>query len=174
LREALLDAAERNNRKSVSEEIFRRLQFTLNRDRVAAERPPHIAALLDGIAKVVARIEKVTQREWHQDQFTAEHVGKGISQWIREIRAFREFSPPDKPLDIPPAAAAVAKSRPYLQLPYLDHLGEFEATLEAGVILGTPEPGPSSRVEEGRYPESWWPYWRIRDALLTLPKGRKK
>jgi len=175
LREDLLNAAERNKRRSVSEEIFLRLQSTLVRDRGAAERPPHIAALLEGIANVVARIEKVTQREWHQDQFTAEHVGKGISQWIKEIRAFREFSPPDKPLDIPPAAVAVAKSRPYLSLPgYLDHLGEFEANIVATAILGTPEPGPSSRVEEGRYPNSWWSYWRIRDVLLTLRKGRKK
>jgi Arc-like DNA binding domain len=167
MRDSLQAAAERNQR-SLSAEIFLRLHYSLARDPAETERPPHITALLEAIASGVAQIEKVTERGWNRDRYTAEHVAKGISRFIGEYS-------PQGDVVAPPEAVEAAKKWPDPNN-YQDHLGEWEFGHVIATIESIPEPIASVRrappLPSIYYPESWWGPWKIREALK--PKKPKK
>jgi hypothetical protein len=92
---ALEDAA-RAHRRSLSQEIERRLRESLSsseRSSLSGERqPPHIRAIGE-LAKIATeRIEVVTDKDWLRDAFTAEAVRHTIDQVLSHFAPPRQAS----------------------------------------------------------------------------------
>ena len=163
IREALVAAWKRNKRRSVSEEIMVRLNYTFAHDRSEADRPPHIRALSEAVARIALGLERRTERSWIEDRYTAEQLSKGIALLIRT------YSRGD--VAVPPAVAAEAARDPADTF-FVERLGETEAGGVISLLKSTPR--PLERQRPGLYyPESWWPLWQTEQDLTAKPRRRK-
>jgi hypothetical protein len=166
MRTALAAAATRNKRRSVSDEIVRRLRSTLTRDRDEAERPPHIRALAESVARIALGLERRTERRWVEDRYTQEQLSKGIDMFLYAYSRGESVVPPAVVTEV--ETRIPAEARGY----YATQLGESEAGAVIASLKAVPKPhGVSS--PDIHYPESWWPLWQIEQDLTLKPRRRK-
>ena len=171
MRANLIAAANRNKRRSVSEEIVRRLHSTLVRDRGEADRPRHIRALSEAVARIVLGLEARTGLPWNDDRYTQEQLSKGIDLLLYTYSRGKAV--------VPPAVRAEAARNPEDTF-FTERLGQ---TVAGGVIslLKLPPKPPEMEelrlMEQGKppmyYPESWWTLWELEQALRARPPRRK-
>ncbi len=175
LRAALVTAAERNKRRSLSEEIMFRLRSTFDRDR-DADRPRRIKALSEMVELVALGIEQATERRFNEDRYTAEQLAKAVELLLWKYSPQAEAAPQTK-AEIPPAVVKAANTMPaQVRDTYPDQLG----VIEAGAIIALLEgrlrpPHPDIKAEHWPpkgYPESWLALWQARNDLN--PRRHKK
>src|SRR5262245_29815801 len=77
----LVAAKEKNKRRSLSEEIMLRLDSTLARDR-SEDRPRHVRALSEVVARIVMALERRTKLLWVEDRYTQEQLSKAIDLFL--------------------------------------------------------------------------------------------
>lgn len=168
---ALSEAAKKSGSRSTSEEIVARLRWSLGRDR--SDRPRHIRALAEVVARIALGLEQKTGRLWIEDRYTAEQLSKGVSLFSYTYSRGERV--------IPPAVTAAAQAMP-LEMPdmYADQLGETEAGGIISLLKSTPAPPQQEwpitplgyRIY---YPESWWAPWQLEQDLIPKQKsGRTK
>jgi hypothetical protein len=150
IRAALVAAQKKNRRRSLSEEILNRLSFTLLRDRDEHNRPGHIKALSEEVARIALGLEESTKRPWNEDRYTQQQLSKSIDRFLCTY-SYGE-------LVVPPAIKAEEA----------DRLGETIADGMIAVLKTTPEPPKELGLQ---YPSSWWAPWQIEQHLK--PKERK-
>ena len=138
-----------------------RLRSTLGRDR-DSDRQRHIKALSETIELAALGIERMTERRFTEDRYTAEQLVKALDLLLWQYSPKTEAVPP-------PAVVAAAKT-----LGDPSQLG----VIEAGAVIALLEGrlGPPEAEEEGHWPpkdyhESLWGLWRVRDDLK--PRKRK-
>jgi hypothetical protein len=171
---ALSEAAKRNKRRSTSEEIVQRLRGTLIRDRSDADRPRHIRALSETIARTALGVEQKTERAWIENRYTAEQLLKAITLFIHT------YSHGDN--EIPPAVTAAVEALPAEirdTYDYAARLGESVASGIISLMKSTPAPPKqewpvTSLGYQIYYPESWWGPWQLEQDLKPTPKSRRK
>jgi hypothetical protein len=173
LRAKVVAAANRNKRRSVSEEIVLRLNSTFLRDREEVDRPRHVSALSEVVARIAMRLEAWTQRPWNEDRYTQEKLSKGIDLFLYTYSRGEAV--------VPPAVRAAAVRNPEDTF-FAERLGEMVAT---GIISSLklprrpPEMEERRLMEQGRppmyYPERWQQDWEIEQDLrgFTKPVRRK-
>src|SRR5262245_2460511 len=122
IRVALVAAAKKNRRRSVSEEILIRLNFTLARDRDEASRPRHIRALSEAVARIALGLEERTKRLWNEDRYTQQQLSKGIDWFLCNYSHGEAV--------IPPSVSAEAARKPEDTI-FVDRFGE---TIASGMI----------------------------------------
>jgi hypothetical protein len=159
MRVALAVAATRNKRRSVSEEIVLRLRETLVRDHGEDDRPRHIKALSEVVARIALALEQRTKLPWIEDRYTQEQLSKGIDLLLYTYSRGKAV--------IPPAVTAEAEARVPAEARehYVAQLGESAA---GGIIslLRLPQKPPERDIGPGMYyPESWWSLWEIDQDL---------
>ena len=162
IRVALVDAARKNRRRSLSEEIMMRLNSTLARDRGEANRPRHIRALSEVVARIALGLEGRTKRSWVEDRYTQEQLSKAIDLFLRTYSRGEAVTPP--------SVSAEAARNPEDTF-FAARLGE---TVAGGIIafLQMPPEPPKKELGPGmHYPEIWWAAWQIERDLK--PRGRK-
>jgi hypothetical protein len=168
MRVALAAAATRNKRRSVSEEIVFRLRATLVRDRAEADRPPHIRATSEAVARIALGLEQRTERLWVEDRYTQEQLSKGVDLLLYTYSRGEAV--------VPPAVIAEAEARVRVPVEAREHyvagLGETVAGGVISMLKATPEPLEKSWPDL-HYPESWWPLWQIEQDLTSKPRRRK-
>jgi hypothetical protein len=164
MRVALVAAATRNKRRSVSEEIVYRLRSTLVRDK--ADRPPHIRALSETVARIALGLERRTERLWIEDRYTAEQLSKGIDLLL--------YTYSRGEVVVPPAVTAEAEARVPADARehYVAQLGETVAGGVISSLKATPKPLEGSWPDL-HYPENWWPLWQIEQDLTLKPRRKK-
>jgi hypothetical protein len=174
MRANLVAAANRNKRRSVSEEIVRRLYSTLLRDRAEADWPRHIQALSQVVVRIALGLEARTGLPWNDDRYTQEQLSKGIDLLLYTYSRGKAV--------IPPAVRAEAARNPEDTF-FIERLGESVA---AGIIsllkLPPKPPGMEERrlMEQGRppmyYPESWETLWELEQSLrgFTAQSPRRR
>jgi len=167
MRVALAAAATRNKRRSVSEEIVLRLRSTLVRDRVEDDRPRHIRALLEVVARIALGLEIRTGRPWVDDRYTQEQLSKGIDLFLYTYSRGEAV--------VPPAVRAEAARNPEDSF-FIERLGVLVA---GGIIslLKLPPKPPEYDLGPGiYYPESWWQFWELEQDLrrFTGPKSLRR
>jgi hypothetical protein len=158
IRVRLVAAKEKNGRRSLSEEILIRLNFTLAYDREEANRPRHIRALGEEVARIALGVEEETKRPWNEDRYTQQQLSKGIDRFLCKYSRGEVV--------IPPSVSAEAARNPE----NIERLGE---TIADGIISTqktTPEP-PKELGPGLQYPSSWWGPWQIEQDLK--PRERK-
>jgi hypothetical protein len=170
MRVALVAAAKKNER-SFSEELVLRLNRTLTHERGETERPPHVRALAETVARIALGLEHETERAWIDDRYTAQHLAKGIDLFIYSYSRGEAV--------VPPAVTAAAEARPpEARSGYAAELGE---TVAGGIIsLLKITPAPPTQAWPARdgigkpiyYPESWWAPWQLEQDLK--PKQSRK
>jgi Arc-like DNA binding dprotein len=160
MREALAAAATRNKRRSVSEEIVLRLRSTLGRDEV--ERPRHIRALSDVVARIAMGLEGRTKRPWIEDRYTQAQLSKGIDLFLYTYSRGEAA--------VPPSVRAEAVRNPEDTF-FVERFGELIAGGIIAMLSFPPEP-PTTKLPPGEhYPEGWRPFWQLEQDLKS--KGRK-
>ncbi len=169
MRVALAAAATRNKRRSVSEEIVRRLHSTLVvRDK--AERPPHIRGLLGAVALVALGLEQRTERRWVEDRYTQGQLSKGVDLLLYTYSRGEAVVPPAVIAEAEARAPAEAREH------YAAGLGESVAGGVISLLKSTPEPleeGPWPGTPGTYYPESWWAPWALERDLTLKPRDKK-
>jgi hypothetical protein len=168
---AALAAAAKKNKRSLNKEIRDRLSSS-HRD---VDRPQHIKALSEIIARMASHIERVTGCQFNENRYTAEHLTKAIELLLWKYSPQAEAAAQTKAA-IPPAVAAAAKTMPApMRDTYSDQLGVAEAGAMIALLestqplLGHEEHWPPGRLPEGTtYP---WDFWQIREHLN--PRRRK-
>jgi hypothetical protein len=164
MRVALVAAAKRNKRRSVSEEIVLRLRSTLVRDRSELDRPGHIRALSEVVARIALGLERKTERLWIEDRYTQEQLSKGVDLLL--------YTYSGGEVVIPPAVAAGAARDPTDRY-FEARLGESVAGGVIASLKAAPKP-PEKDIGPGiYYPESWWPLWELEQDLTKKPRRRK-
>jgi hypothetical protein len=166
MRVALAAAATRNRRRSVSEEIVFRLHSTLVHDRAEADRPSHIRALSEAVARIALGLERRTERLWIEDRYTAEQLSKGVDLLLYTYSRGEAVVPPAVTAEAEARVSADAREH------YVTHLGESEAGGVISSLKATPEPLEGSWPDV-HYPESWWALWKIERDLTQKPRGKK-
>jgi hypothetical protein len=178
MRANLIAAANRNKRRSVSEEIVRRLQSTLVRDRNEADRPRHIQALSEVVARIALGLEARTGLPWNDDRYTQEQLSKGMDFFLYTYSRGESVVP----LAVTAEAARVpAEARGH----YVAQLGESVAGGIISLLKLPPKPPDIETLrlmEQGRppmyYPESWWTLWELEQSLRGFstksPRRRHK
>ena len=163
MRVALIAAANRNMRRSVSEEIVRRLQSTLIRDRGEADRPRHIQALLEVVARIALGVEAWTELPWNDDRYTQEQLSKGIDSLLYTYSRGKAV--------VPPAVRAEATRNPEDTF-FTERLGEMVAHGIISYLKLPPKPPETEErrlMEQGSppmyYPEHWWTLWELEQSL---------
>ena len=73
-----LDSAARKNRRSLSQEVERRLIDSVQKD-LSRDRQPHIRALGEVFMTMVKGVERRTGHRWCDNSFTAEAVRHGLN-----------------------------------------------------------------------------------------------
>jgi predicted transcriptional regulator len=81
---AALDSAAEKSRLSLSQEVERRLDFSLLRER---NRAPDVLALAEAIAQFTEKVQEATGKQWREDAFTGEALRHGIDFLIRHFAA---------------------------------------------------------------------------------------
>jgi hypothetical protein len=158
MRVELTEAAKKNKRRSLSEEIMLRLRLSLDRDHGEADRPRHIRALAEVIARIALGVERATGCAWISDRYTAEQLAKGIDLFIYT------YSRGD--VVAPPAVVAAAEDRPpAARVTYVAQLGENEASGIISLLKATPEPPKWEPRPTLQYPSSWWGPWQLEQDL---------
>jgi len=176
MRANLIAAANRNKRRSVSEEIVRRLQSTLVRDRDEADRPRHIQALSEVVARIALGLEARTGLPWNDDRYTQEQLSKGIDFLLYTYSRGKAV--------VPPAVRAEAARNPEDTF-FTERLGEMVAGGIISLLKLPPKPPDIETLrlmEQGRppmyYPESWWTLWELEQSLRGFstrsPRRRHK
>jgi hypothetical protein len=165
----LVAAKEKNKRRSLSEEIMIRLDSTLARDR-GEDRPRHIRALSEVVARLALALEGRTKRSWVEDRYTQQQLSKAIDLFLYTYSRGEAVVPP---------TISAAASRDPADTFFADRLGE---SIAGGIIsLLQMPPKPPETEEEIRlmkqgnrpiyYPESWWGPWQLEQDLK--PRKRK-
>jgi hypothetical protein len=166
MRDALAAEATRNKRRSVSEEIVRRLRSTLLRDRGEADQPQHIQDLSTVVAWIALRLEAWTELPWNEDRYTQQQLSKGIDLFLYSYSCGKAV--------VPSAVRAAAAKNPEDTL-FTERLGEVVA---GGIIseLRFPKPPEHDLGKEVYYPESWRQGWEIDQRLrgFTAKSPRRK
>lgn len=171
MRADLVAAANRNKRRSVSQEIVLRLRSTLIRDQ-EVERPRHIHALSEVVARIALGLEAWTKKQWNEDRYTQEKLSKGIDLLLYTYSCGEAV--------VPPAVRAAAARNPEDTF-FAERLGELVAGGIISALKRPPTPEAETRrlMEQGSppmyYPESWRQDWEIEQDLrgLTRPVRRK-
>jgi hypothetical protein len=163
MRVALIAAANRNRRRSVSEEIVLRLYSTLVRDRGEADWPRHIQALSQVVVRIALGLEARTELPWNDDRYTQEQLSKGIDFFLYTYSRGKAV--------VPPAVRAVAIRNPEDTF-FTERLGESVAAGIISLLKLPPKPPDTEerrRMEQGTppmyYPESWWTLWELEQSL---------
>jgi len=164
MREALAAAATRNKRRSVSEEIVRRLRSTLVRDRDEANRPPHIRALSQVVARIAFGLEQRTKQIWIEDRYTQEQLSKAIDFFLRTYSRGAAV--------VPPAVRAEAARNPEDTF-FVERLGELVAGGIISLLQLPPKPPEKDMGPGAYYPEGWWSLWALEKDLTQKPRRRK-
>jgi hypothetical protein len=159
MRVALAAAATRNKRRSVSEEIVLRLRETLTRDHGEDDRPRHIKALSETVARIAFGLEQRTKLPWIGDRYTQAQLSRAIDLFLWTYSRGE--------VAVPPAVTAEAEARVPAEARehYVAQLGESVA---GGIIslLRLPPKPPERDIGPGmHYPESWWSLWEIDQDL---------
>jgi hypothetical protein len=156
MRVALVAAAKKNKRRSLSEEIMFRLRSTLGRDQNDVDRPRHIKALSEVVARIALDLERTTDCPWIENRYTSDQLSKGIELFIYHYSRGG--------ITVPPAVAAAAESwPPEKRDTYPAELGETVAGGVISLLHGIPEP---PKLQPGAYyPESWRAYWQLAQDL---------
>jgi hypothetical protein len=81
---AALERAAKKSGLSLSQEVERRLDDSVKRER---NRPPDVLALAEAIAQVAEKIQEATGKQWREDAFTGEALRHGIDFLIRHFAA---------------------------------------------------------------------------------------
>jgi hypothetical protein len=160
IRVRLVAAAKENRRRSLSEEILIRLNFTFLNDRDEVNRPRHIRALSEEVARIALGVEEETKRPWNEDRYTQQQLSKGIDRFLYKYSRGEAV--------IPPSVSAEAARNPEDTF-FVDGLG---IRIADGIITSqktTPE--PPKEVGGLQYPSSYWGPWQIEQDLK--PKERK-
>jgi hypothetical protein len=151
-------AAKKNRRRSLSEEILIRLNFTLAYDREEANRPRHIRALGEEVARIALGVEEETKRLWIEDRYTQQQLSKAIDRFLYKYSRGEAV--------VPPAIKAEAARNPEGTV-FVDRLGERIADGMIASQKTVPEP-PEPGLQ---YPSSYWAPWEIERDLK--PKEQK-
>jgi hypothetical protein len=167
--QAELVAAKEKNNRSLSEEIMVRLNSTLARDR-GEDRPRHIRALSEVIARLALALEGRTKRSWVEDRYTQQQLSKAVDLFLYTYSRGEAV--------IPPTVSAAA-TRDLADTSFADRLGE---SIAGGIIsLLQMPPKPPETEEEFRlmkqgnppihYADNWWGLWQLEQDLK--PRKRK-
>lgn len=160
----VLAAAAEKSRRSLNREIIARLRSTFGRE----DPPQHITALSEMVERMALRIECVTERQFNEDRYTAEHLAKAIELLLWKYSpAGKHPNSPQTKAETPPAVVTAAKTMPgQLKDMYPDQLGVIEA---GGMISSLESTAPPPLQEEHwpleGSPESMWGRWQIREHL---------
>jgi hypothetical protein len=158
MRLALVAATKKNKRRSLSEEIMLRLRSTLRRDGNDADRPRHITALSEVVARIALDLEGVTNCPWIENRYTADQLSKGIELFIYH------FSRGE--ITVPPTVAAAAESwPPEKRDTYPGQLGEMVTGAIISLVHRKPEPPKQQWPPGAHYPDSWRAYWQLEQDL---------
>src|SRR5262245_48383546 len=165
----LVAAKKKNRRRSLSEEIMLRLDSTLARDR-SEDRPRHIRALSEVVARIAMALEGRTKLLWVEDRYTQEKLSKAIDWFLYNYSRGEAV--------IPPAIKAEAARNPADTF-FVDRLGETVAGGIMAFLTMPPEPPKTEEeirlMRQGKpplyYPESWRALWQLEQDLK--PKRRK-
>ena len=121
-----LDSAARKSRRSLSQEIERRLTDSIQKDLIR-DRQPHIRALGETFMLMVQGVERRTGHRWCDDAFTAEALRHGLNFLISH------FGPDGTPTLPKRLKEAAAKLPPELAQHYRE---PTEIGLsEAGIVI---------------------------------------
>jgi hypothetical protein len=157
MRQALAAAATRNKRRSVSQEIVLRLNSTLIRDRDEADRPRHIRALSEVVARIALGLEGRTKRRWVEDRYTQEQLSQGIDLLLYTYSHGEAV--------VPPSITAEAARDPD-PTHFVARLGAIVAGGVIASLKAAPEPPePELLPPDSYYPESWSSLWQLEQHL---------
>jgi hypothetical protein len=166
MRVALAEAATRNKRRSVSEEIVRRLRSTLvARDK--ADQPPHIRGLSGAVELIASGLEQRTKRLWVKDRYTQEQLSKGVDLLLYTYSHGKAVVPPAVIAEAEARAPAEAREH------YVAQLGEMVAGGVIALLKATPEPLEGGPWPDMHYPKSWWAPWALERDLTLKPRDKK-
>ena len=80
--------------QSVASHVVRAIDQYLDR----MQRAPHIERLSDEVAQLAENVERVTERKWTKDTFTAEAIREALAQlflaFVSDDTKIKEFIPP--------------------------------------------------------------------------------
>jgi hypothetical protein len=137
----------------------------------ATDRPSHISALAEIVARAAEAIERKTRCRFTADRYTAAEIAKAVELLLWQ------YSPQTKAV-VPRAVAAAVRSMPAdmpaeLKDDYVSRLGANEAGAIIAQLENVPKPPREAervRFFEGRrifYPETWLGLWHIRNDLKS-------
>jgi hypothetical protein len=143
------------------------LNYWIRRHR-SAERPRHIGAFAELVARVTLAIEHKTKRHLNEDRYTATQVAAAIELLLWQ------YSPRSKAA-APPAVAAAAKAMPaQARDAYPSQLGAIEAGAIIAQLESVPQPPTRPEPPTRHYPEDWQALWYIRADLKPSKLRRHK
>ena len=166
MRTSLAAEATKNKRRSVSEEIVRRLRLTLIRDWEEHDRPAHIRAMGEAVERMALELERRTKLRWIEDRYTAEKLSKAIDLFLYTYSRGEAVVPPSVAAEAEDRAPAEAREH------YVAQLGETVAGGIISSLKGAPEPWEKSWPDMF-YPPSWRPLWEIERDLTPKPRKQK-
>jgi TraY domain len=159
-----LAAAALKNRRKLSREVEARLEDSLGRYQKfrTGRLPPHVRALANAVEDATWGFEAKTGLQWNQDQFTSQHLARGISRLIAL------YTLPGK-VTIPQKLLKWAELKPPKQRKaYLDNFGEEEID---GIIAWFK--AASATPKSGGLPYPEW-YARFDNIERDLKSRRQK
>jgi TraY domain len=170
---AALERAAEKSRRSLSQEVEHRLDYSIRRD-YEHNRDRHIRGLAETIAILTHWVERATQKRWIDDPFTAEALRRGI-----EFLVFHFGAPgtPEVPASVKDAAARVPlQARDQSMTPA--GVGHAEAggliswiemnVNEGGRLSRKPPPVPEflkPRISKFYVPQEWYLYSQLFSEL---------
>jgi hypothetical protein len=158
----LLETASLKNKRTLSREIAARLQHSLGQyKKGGASLPPHVKALAEAVGDAAWMFEAKTGLRWNEDQFTSQHLARGIGRLIALYTLPGKFM-------IPRKLADWAKSKPPKQREaYLDKFGEEEIDGIIAWFKFAPSPKSGSGLP---YPEWYAHFYKIERDLSRRQK----
>jgi hypothetical protein len=159
-----LDSAARKSRRSLSQEVERRLIDSIQKDP-SRDRQPHIRALGEAFMMMVHGVERRTGHRWCDDAFTVEAVRHGLNFLISH------FGPNGTPTLPKTLKEAAAKLPPELAQHYREptEIGLSEAGIvitlierwRAGDISEISQSAQSAKNVEIHVPNEWFAHSQL-------------
>lgn len=162
----LLETARLKNKRTLSREIAARLQDSLGQykrgKKGGARLPPHVRALANAVEDATWKFEAKTGLQWNRDQFTSQHLARGISRLIARYTLSGKVTIPQKLLKW------ADKIPPEQRKAYLDNFGEEEID---GIIAWFKSAPPLKSGSGLPYPEWYSHFYKIERDLT--PRRQK-
>jgi hypothetical protein len=96
-----LDRAAQQSGSSLSQEVERRLRYSIKQNDVDKLEGPHHRALARAVSQLVQRIELQTGERWLGNAFTFQALKAGIDAWLNGVANLLE-GPLAEPANVPP------------------------------------------------------------------------